>query len=132
MEHHKQRVWKGALARIPVDLADFWQGAGPPGGAVRQLTSVDVDAALRREREYVSSPRPPGAPVTLLRTQLSVERWGRGSPSLGWDAYLRDDWEIREVPGSHESMIGEPHVHVLATAVGECLRRAQEHRPEST
>jgi acyl carrier protein len=95
--------------------------------------SVDIDAVVHREREYVSSARPPGAPVTVLRTRSSVERLGRGSPWLGWDAYVRDGWELREVPGSHESVIGEPHVRVLATAVGESVRRAQGHRsPEPT
>jgi acyl carrier protein len=93
--------------------------------------SVDLDAALRREREYIAAPRPPGAPVVLLRTRVAMDHWGGGSPALGWDRYVRDDWELREVPGSHESMIGEPHVHVLAAAVAESLRRAQQSPPAS-
>ena len=30
-----------------------------------------------------------------------------GSPVLGWEPYVDDDWEVHEVPGSHDSMIGE-------------------------
>jgi thioesterase domain-containing protein len=33
---------------------------------------------------------------------------------------------VHEVPGSHHSMLGEPHVHVLAEKLGERLRRAQK------
>jgi thioesterase domain-containing protein len=49
-----------------------------------------------------------------------------GSPALGWEQYCDDDWEMREMPGSHDSMLGEPHVHVLAAALSSCLVRAQE------
>jgi acyl carrier protein len=91
--------------------------------------SVDPDAPLRRERDYVAVPRPPGAPVVILGTRVAIQHWGRGSHALGWDRYVRDDWECLEVPGSHESMIGEPHIHVLAAIVAESLQRAQQNAP---
>jgi thioesterase domain-containing protein len=90
---------------------------------------VDPDAGLRREREYMAEPRPPGAPVVVLGTRVVIEHWGGGSSALGWDDYVRDDWDVHEVPGSHETMIGEPHVHVLAATVAESLRHAQQNPP---
>jgi thioesterase domain-containing protein len=86
---------------------------------------VDMPATLHRERAYVSSPRPAAAPVTMLCCRDSVEVISHGSPVLGWEQYVRDDWDVREVPGSHDSMLGEPHVHVLAATLADCLGAAQ-------
>jgi thioesterase domain-containing protein len=77
----------------------------------------------------MAEPRPPGAPVVVLGTRVVIEHWGGGSSALGWDHYVRDDWDVHEVPGSHETMIGEPHVHVLAATVAESLRHAQQNPP---
>jgi thioesterase domain-containing protein len=87
---------------------------------------VDFYATLRRERAYVSTPRPPAAPIALLRCRHTVEVVCDGSPALGWEPYVDENWEVHEVPGSHDSMLGEPHVHVLAATLGSSLRRAQE------
>jgi thioesterase domain-containing protein len=64
------------------------------------------------------------APVLLLTTrQLTTEH---RSETLGWESLITPDWTVAEVPGSHDSMLGEPHVHVLAGVVAEHLRLAQE------
>ena len=63
--------------------------------------------------------------VALLRCRSTVEVVSAGSSVLGWERYVNDDWEIHEVPGSHDSMLGEPHVHVLAATLASCLREAQ-------
>jgi thioesterase domain-containing protein len=49
-----------------------------------------------------------------------------GSDVLGWEPLITDDWTVREVPGSHDSMLGEPHVQVLAALLAEHLERAQD------
>ena len=49
-----------------------------------------------------------------------------GSESLGWEPLVTEGWEVHEVPGSHDSMLGEPHIQVLAEKFAEHLRRAQE------
>jgi thioesterase domain-containing protein len=92
---------------------------------------VDLWATIHRERAYVSSPRPPAAPIVLLRCRHTMEVVCGGSPLLGWEPYADDDWEVYEVPGSHDSMLGEPHVHVLAETLTSCLRRAQEREPRA-
>jgi len=74
----------------------------------------------------VSSPRAAAAPVVLLRCRHTMEVVCGGSPVLGWEPYVDDDWEVYEVPGSHDSMIGEPHVHVMASTLASCLQTAQD------
>lgn len=91
-----------------------------------RAVGVDLRATLRREREYVSTPRDAAAPIVILRCRHTMEVICGGSPVLGWEPYVDDDWEVHEVPGSHDSMIGEPHVHVLASTLGACLRAAQQ------
>ena len=103
----------------------------PPGDLAQRAemfraVGVDFDATLRRERAYVSSPRPPAAPIALLRCRHTVDVVCAGSEVIGWEAYVQDDWQVLEVPGSHDSMLGEPHVHALAATLGTCLREAQQ------
>jgi thioesterase domain-containing protein len=83
---------------------------------------LDEAEAIRREHRWARDPRPAGGPVVVLRTQTRSRR----GPYLGWDQYVSDDWEAHDVPGSHRTMLGEPHVHELATVLAGCLRRAQD------
>lgn len=85
-------------------------------------TDVLYDRAAARQRELDYVPGPAPAPVAILATRSYLER-GRTS-DLGWAPLLEAGWEAHEVPGSHNSMIGEPYVHVLAARLAECLRRA--------
>jgi acyl-CoA synthetase (AMP-forming)/AMP-acid ligase II/thioesterase domain-containing protein/acyl carrier protein len=80
----------------------------------------DHATALERERYYV--PGPAAGPVVIFATQEYLER--AGGPDLGWGALLTEGWQSVEVPGDHNSMIAEPHVHVLAARLAECLEHA--------
>jgi len=82
---------------------------------------ADLDAALARERAY--HPGPAVGPVAVMATRAYID-WTRDS-SLGWAPLLAEGWTEIEVPGDHDTMIGEPHVHVLAARLGEVLERAQ-------
>jgi acyl-CoA synthetase (AMP-forming)/AMP-acid ligase II/thioesterase domain-containing protein/acyl carrier protein len=86
---------------------------------------VDMYATIRREREYVSTDRPAAAPVVLFSCRPTMEEICHGSRVLGWERYVQDDWEVVEVPGSHDTMLGEPHVHTLAARLASCLVAAQ-------
>jgi thioesterase domain-containing protein len=86
---------------------------------------IDLEAADQRERDY--TPRPAVSPVLLLTTRQVIDNIG--SDVLGWEPLITDDWTVCEVPGSHDSMLGEPHVHVLAALLAEHLRRAQDAFP---
>jgi thioesterase domain-containing protein len=83
---------------------------------------LDYAAAYRRHRNYRPESAP--GPVVVYATPSLAE--AVGSSSLGWEPLITDEWEVHEVPGSHHSMLGEPHVHVLAEKLGERLRRAQK------
>jgi len=90
-------------------------GALPPGYGlpeVRRLTAV-FRATLAALRRY----RPPPAPLaaTLFRAE------GAGD-DLGWGALARGGVTVVPVPGSHESMIAEPHVETLAAALRQALQ----------
>jgi thioesterase domain-containing protein/acyl carrier protein len=98
-------------------------GRNPPP-PVRYLPGTDavVDwaAALARERGY--HPGPPPIPIVLYATRQYSEH--TGTADLGWARVVPPASEYVEVPGDHDSMIGEPHVHVLAARLAEDLDRA--------
>ncbi len=48
-----------------------------------------------------------------------------GSPTLGWDRYVRGEIQGRSVPGGHVSLLLDPHVHVVAEEMAADLRAAQ-------
>ena len=83
---------------------------------------VDWNAAIDRERHYAPGPAP--GPVAVFATQPYLQF--AHSPDLGWAPVLDAGWEAVEVPGNHDTMIGEPYVHVLAARLADCLRRAQD------
>jgi hypothetical protein len=80
---------------------------------------IDWAAAQARERNYF--PGPASAPVVIFSTNGYAK--ATGSRDLGWAALLDAGWEAELVPGNHDTMIGEPHVHVLAAKLAEHLRR---------
>ncbi|MFA5884653.1 MAG: AMP-binding protein [Acidimicrobiia bacterium] len=82
---------------------------------------ADMNAAAARERAY--RPGPAVSPVAILATRPYLT-W-TGDPSLGWAPLLGEGWVGIEVPGDHDTMIGEPHVHVLAARLAEVLGRAR-------
>jgi acyl-CoA synthetase (AMP-forming)/AMP-acid ligase II/thioesterase domain-containing protein/acyl carrier protein len=87
---------------------------------------VDLHAALLRERRYAGKDHPPAAPVVMLTSRHTIEHVSGGSTTLGWERYVRDDWQFIDVPGDHDTMLGEPHIHVLAAAVARSLVEAQD------
>ena len=81
---------------------------------------ADWHAAFRGECVY--EPGPASVPAAIFATQPYLDF--AKSPDLGWEPVLDAGWTSVEVPGNHDSMIGEPHVHVLAARLDVCLRVA--------
>jgi len=79
---------------------------------------ADLEEALLRERRWQA--KPIDAPVVLFRTRESIET--TGSPFLGWEKTGVDGWVVYDVPGSHLTMLGEPHVRTLAAKLADALR----------
>ena len=75
---------------------------------------LDLTAVMARERNY--QPSAAEWPVAIFATEAWRE-YGKG-PDLGWGPLL-SEWTSDPVPGSHDSMIAEPHVHVLAAKLAE-------------
>jgi thioesterase domain-containing protein len=70
--------------------------------------------------------RPPtfAGPTVIYKT-VEMMRY-TGSPTLGWDRYVRGPIDIRRVPGGHVSLLLEPNVHVVAEAMAADIRAAQQ------
>ena len=118
---HMRRWVRKALSP---DALRMVRAATSPGGRdtrrrqiiVGSNVRLDLTAVLARERNY--RPSPAGWPVAIFSTQ--AWRDYANGPDLGWKALL-GDWTSHPVPGNHDSMIAEPHVHILAAELAERL-----------
>jgi thioesterase domain-containing protein len=104
----------------------------PPGAdlpRVKRLVAVyrANEGAARRYAPPFSLSR-----ITLLRARgHASERSSAAAgepaeeayrdPTLGWGALSAHPVEVHEVPGSHESMLREPHVRALAERLERCF-----------
>lgn len=79
-------------------------------GAQYRPTRCDVDAALFRAVEPLPE---------LLRGAHDRAGSHYGEATNGWDRYIGGRLEVVEVTGDHLTMVTEPHVAVLATAIAD-------------
>ncbi|NEP90824.1 MAG: hypothetical protein F6K18_30690, partial [Okeania sp. SIO2C2] len=69
-------------------------------------------------------------PITLFRTsevyEEALEMLGEitSDPTWGWNQFSTQPVEVHVVPGSHITMLSEPHVMVLAEKLKFCLAKA--------
>ena len=85
-----------------------------------------------RDANYLASNRyRPGeyqGKVTLFRAE--EERVGRPmGRTLGWENFALGGVEVIDVPGTHTSLILEPHVQILARQLRTALYRMAEANP---
>jgi thioesterase domain-containing protein len=99
-----------------------------PMGRILRVFESHFPTFLRYER------KPYAGKITLFRASLSLDMstptWDPGSsPKLdhGWGR-LAKEVEVIKVPGSHRSMVHEPHVAVLAEQLKCCINRTVEVR----
>ena len=62
--------------------------------------------------------------LTLIRAENPNDGFEFDS-ELGWHGLATDGIEICDVPGEHETMFREPHVHALAKIVKTCIEKAR-------
>jgi amino acid adenylation domain-containing protein len=67
-------------------------------------------------------PGPYGGAVHLFRARKQPLRIT--DPSLGWNIVAPGRVRIEVIPGTHETMVTEPHVQMLAQKVSEAIREA--------
>jgi amino acid adenylation domain-containing protein len=100
----------------------------PPGLGEEQIhrlyrrSSRTFQTQIGALQQYVARPYPNR--ISLFRaTESQREGAGDPDPKLGWDKLA--DVDVFQIPGTHETMIREPHVHVLAGQLTQCLARVQ-------
>lgn len=112
---YAQYVWHGIRWRLRARAA---QKRIAGGGRV-QSSSVDlVERAFRALRNYAIKPYP--GRISLFRAQkgpakIRSDRYG------GWGSVGGQGVDVYEVPGTHMSMLEQPHVQNLAAAISRCL-----------
>jgi aspartate racemase len=85
--------------------------------SLRDVEQASIDAM----RSYVA--RPYNGRLVLLRAEEQGKRFigCEFDEAMGWSRLARRGVEVRAVPGSHLTMLGEPHVRGVAAALRGCL-----------
>lgn len=114
------------------DLLERMLSAGllPPGTSNAYLRSfIDVYCANAiAAARYRPQGRPLPVKITLFRAseedaEVGVQAAQLAENSLGWRRYSEDGVEVIYVPGTHITMLAEPHVRELALSLEECLTK---------
>jgi amino acid adenylation domain-containing protein len=102
----------------------------PPGASLDQARRL-MDVFKTNVAALASYlPQPYAGPITLFKTDapLAAEPSAEPSaetasddPSMGWQQLSDQPVAIYNVPGTHETLIFEPHVQVLAAQLRACL-----------
>jgi thioesterase domain-containing protein len=93
----------------------------PPGLGEEQIHRLQrrstrtFQAQVEAVQRYVARPYP--GRITLFRC---AETQRQDTSKLGWDT-LASEVVMYTVPGTHDSMMREPHVHALAEQLAACL-----------
>ena len=69
--------------------------------------------------------QPYAGPVSLLRSQAHPF-WSSFDPAYDWGEFVTQPVDVRIVSGTHEQILEEPHVRMLAQELGQALRKAQD------
>jgi thioesterase domain-containing protein/acyl carrier protein len=102
----------------------------PDAGAeqIRRLASV-YKANIRATQSY--KPKAYPKRITLFRASERFAEDGQ-DPTMGWSEIATGGLDTCTLPGSHYTIVREPHVRTLATWLGESLNEAQRaHIPGS-
>ena len=103
-----------------------WHRGG--GWLPRSLQSV-IQANRHARRDY--TPRPYRGHVTLFRVNRHAALRAH-DPLLGWGSLVSHGPDVQEVPGTHLTMVFEPHVRTLAEKLTRCLEEAWTGSTPST
>jgi thioesterase domain-containing protein/acyl carrier protein len=97
--------------------------------ATEALAGASVPAHFRRLmathyqalRDYTPRPYPGRVTLFRARTRPLFRLYGR---DLGWAALAGGGLDVISIPGNHESILKEPHVRTLASALKDRLQAA--------
>jgi amino acid adenylation domain-containing protein/non-ribosomal peptide synthase protein (TIGR01720 family) len=60
------------------------------------------------------------------KDEAEEESESSGNPALGWNKFCTKPLDIHTIPGSHFTMLNEPHVQVLAERLANCIDRLEK------
>jgi thioesterase domain-containing protein len=107
------------------------------GTAVERVLDVsrypaEQRIAMQREYEVLEAyrPEPWSGRIALLRAESQPLLLWHDEPTLGWSALARGGVEIVRIPGNHLTIMREPHVGALASALGACMAAATNILPQ--
>jgi amino acid adenylation domain-containing protein len=112
------------LARIFYRICD----AAPSLGwrCVPSFMKDTKDINMLASRKY----RPRIWPGTVTLFRATIQRDPRMPRDLGWSPVVMGGVEVLDVPGDHFSLLGEPHIQVLAEQLRKRLERSDTAAPE--
>jgi acyl transferase domain-containing protein/thioesterase domain-containing protein/acyl carrier protein len=111
----RHTVWRYRNRRV----AQIVKSGAPVPHELREW--VVTTAFLGALRKY--APRTYAGKVTLFRAQDVGLMYEHVGPTRGWDAATLPNLDVIEIPGSHETLVYEPGVTVLATNLTNVLDR---------
>lgn len=85
------------------------------------------DTNLAAIRAYRPSPYP--GRIALFRAAVGDATHAYDVPDLGWAPFARGGVELYEIPGTHDTLVLEPNVGILAAHLRACLDRARTANP---
>lgn len=103
-----------AIERVPI-------GSKAQNDLVRSRHKREIG---KLQNQY--KPAPTTVPVALFRT-LESRRVDR---LLGWRGYFRGPFEVRDVPGTHRTMLDQPQASVVAAHLADCLTKVGTNRSD--
>jgi thioesterase domain-containing protein len=104
--------WSKAAVGIRSDAASLFGLKDP-----EQITVFDAN--LRALRSYRATPTP--VPITLVRARMQLLSHLALDSTLGWRDFTKADVTVHELPGDHDSIMGEPVVRELAKIISADL-----------
>jgi len=109
-------------------------GAGTAVERVLDVSRYSAEQRIAMQREYevleAYRPEPWFGRIALLRAETQPLLLWHDEPALGWSALARGGVEIVRIPGNHLTIMREPHVGALASALGACMVAATSPRPQ--
>jgi thioesterase domain-containing protein len=110
-------------------------GAGTAVERVLDVSRYSIEQQIAMQREYevleAYRPAPWSGRIALLRAETQPLLLWHDEPALGWSALARGGVEIVRIPGNHSTIMREPHVGALASAVGACMAAATSPRQQN-
>jgi len=66
-----------------------------------------------------------GGSATLFRTADTANTYASQGDAMGWDEIITGGVQIEDLPGTHHTIVKQPHVEILASRMRAHLSEAQ-------